>query len=95
MAAKDDKNRKSDKKKSDKPGLIERIKKFFKSLKTEFKKIVWPNRSQLVKQTIAVLLISLLLGAFIWLIDFGAKSLIGVTSQVGTGTTTAPTESAE
>ena len=74
---------------------LNRIKKFFKSLKTEFKKIVWPNRSQLVKQTIAVLLISLLLGAFIWLIDFGAKSLIGVTSQVGTGTTTAPTESAK
>ena len=95
MAAKDDKNRKSDKKKSDKPGLFERMKKFFKNLKSEFKKIVWPNRSQLVKQTIAVLLISLLLGAFIWLIDFGAKSLIGVTSQVGTGTTTAPTESAK
>ena len=94
MAAKDDKNRKSDKK-SDKPGLIERIKKFFKSLKAEFKKIVWPNRAQLVKQTIAVLLISLLLGAFIWLIDLGAKSLIGVTSQVGTGTTPTTTESAE
>ena len=94
MAAKDDKNRKSDKK-SDKPGLFERIKKFFKSLKAEFKKIVWPNRSQLVKQTIAVLLISLLLGAFIWLIDFGAKSLIGVTSQVGTGTTPQTTQSAE
>ena len=94
MAAKDDKNRKSDKK-SDKPGLIERIKKFFKSLKAEFKKIVWPNRAQLVKQTIAVLLISLLLGAFIWLIDLGAKSLIGVTSQVGTGTTPKTTESAE
>ena len=94
MAAKDDKNRKSEKK-SGKPGLIEKIKKFFKSLKAEFKKIVWPNRSQLVKQTIAVLLISLLLGAFIWLIDFGAKSLINVTSQVGTGTSPTTTESAE
>ena len=87
MAAKDDKNRKSDKK-SDKPGLFEKIKKFFKNLKSEFKKIVWPNRSQLVKQTIAVLLISLLLGAFIWLIDFGAKSLIGLTSSIGSGTVT-------
>ena len=67
MAAKDDKNRKSDKK-SDKPGLIERIKKFFKSLKAEFKKIVWPNRAQLVKQTIAVLLI-LLCFAFALLIS--------------------------
>ena len=94
MAAKDDKNRKSDKK-SDKPGLLDRIKKFFKSLKAEFKKIVWPNRSQLIKQTIAVLLISLLLGAFIWLIDFGAKSLIGLTSQVGSNTTPTTTESAE
>jgi preprotein translocase subunit SecE len=94
MAAKDDKNRKSDKK-SDKPGLFEKIKKFFKNLKSEFKKIVWPNRSQLIKQTIAVLLISLLLGAFIWLIDLGAKSLIGLTSQVGSNTTEATTESAE
>ena len=95
MAAKDDKNRKSDKKKSDKPGFFEKIKKFFKNLKSEFKKIVWPNRSQLVKQTIAVLLISLLLGAFIWLVDLGAKSLVGLTSQVGTGTKPATTESAE
>ena len=94
MAAKDDKNRKSEKK-SDKPGLFERIKKFFKSLKAEFKKIVWPNRSQLIKQTIAVLLISLLLGAFIWLIDLGAKSLGGVASTVGTGTTPTTTQSAE
>ena len=94
MAAKDDKNRKSEKK-SDKPGLFERIKKFFKSLKAEFKKIVWPNRSQLIKQTIAVLLISLLLGAFIWLIDLGAKSLVGLTSTVGTGTTPTTTQSAE
>ena len=94
MAAKDDKNRKSEKK-SDKPGLFERIKKFFKSLKAEFKKIVWPNRSQLIKQTIAVLLISLLLGAFIWLIDLGAKSLVGLTSTVGTGTTPMTTQSAE
>ena len=61
MAAKDDKNRKSEKN-SDKPGLFERIKKFFKSLKAEFKKIVWPNRSQLIKQTIAVLLILLCFG---------------------------------
>ena len=94
MAAKDDKNRKSDKK-SDKPGLFEKIKKFFKNLKSEFKKIVWPNRSQLVKQTIAVLLISLLLGAFIWLIDLGAKSLVGLTSQVGSATSPTTTESAE
>jgi len=93
MAATDDKNRKSEK--SDKPGLFERIKKFFKSLKAEFKKIVWPNRSQLIKQTIAVLLISLLLGAFIWLIDLGAKSLVGLTSTVGTGTTPTTTQSAE
>ena len=94
MAANDDKNRKSDKK-ADKPGLFEKLKKFFKNLKSEFKKIVWPNRSQLVKQTIAVLLISLLLGAFIWLIDLGAKSLVGLTSQVGSGTTPTTTESAE
>lgn len=68
---------------TEKKGLFTKLKGFFKNLKTEFKKISWPTKSQLVKNTILVLVVSLILGAFIWLIDFGAKELIGLISNIG------------
>ena len=32
---------------------------FFKGVKTEFKKITWPTRNQLVKETIAVSVVTI------------------------------------
>ena len=34
---------------------------FFKGLKAEFKKIIWPNKQSLAKQTVATLIISVFL----------------------------------
>ena len=42
---------------------------FFKGLKKEFKKVVWPNKTDVTKQTTAVLVISLVLGLIITLLD--------------------------
>ena len=44
-------------------------KSWFKSLKGEFKKISWPDRKKLVKQTIAVIGCSVLLGVIIMIVD--------------------------
>ncbi len=44
-------------------------KSWFKGLKGEFKKIIWPDRKTLVKQTVAVTVCSILLGAIIAVID--------------------------
>ena len=38
-------------------------------LKTEFNKIIWPNKDDLVKQTVAVTVVSVILGALITVID--------------------------
>ncbi len=43
---------------------------FFKGVKTEFKKISWPDRDSLLKQSIAVVCISLVLGVVIAILDF-------------------------
>lgn len=43
----------------------------FKSLKSEFKKIVWPDKDSLVKQTIAVIVVSVVLGIIIATVDLG------------------------
>ena len=42
---------------------------FFKGLKAEFKKISWPDRQSTLKQSIAVVVISVVLGVIIAILD--------------------------
>ena len=44
-------------------------KSWFKGLKAEFKKIIWPDKKTLVKQTVAVITCSVILGAIIAVVD--------------------------
>ena len=44
-------------------------KSFFKGVKSEFKKISWPAKEQMLKQSVAVICISLVLGMIITLLD--------------------------
>ena len=50
---------------------VEKTKKksWFKGLKAEFKKIIWPDKKTLAKQTVAVITCSVILGAIIAVID--------------------------
>lgn len=43
---------------------------FFKGAKAEFKKISWPDRESVIKQSVAVVCISVVLGAIIAIFDF-------------------------
>ena len=42
---------------------------FWKGIKSEFRKIIWPDRSTLTKQSIAVIVVSIITGALIAIID--------------------------
>lgn len=44
-------------------------KSWFKGLKSEFKKIVWPDKESLVKESAAVIVITVILGLVIALLD--------------------------
>ena len=46
---------------------------FFKGVKTEFKKITWPDKKATLKQSIAVVAISVVLGVIIALLDYVIK----------------------
>ena len=45
------------------------IKDFFKGVKTEFKKISWPDATTLLKQSVVVVAVSIALGLVIALMD--------------------------
>ena len=54
---------------------------WFREMKSELKKVTWPNKATVLKNTGTVLLCSLLIGACIWIFDGVAvlliKTLIG------------------
>ena len=43
---------------------------FFKGLKSEYKKISWPDKDSLLKQTVAVVCVSVVVGVIIAILDF-------------------------
>ena len=47
---------------------------WFREMKSELKKVVWPNKQTVLKNTGTVLLCSLLIGACIWIFDGVAYS---------------------
>lgn len=46
---------------------------WYVGLKAEFKKIIWPDRNALAKQTVAVVSASVILGLIITIVDVIAK----------------------
>ena len=49
---------------------------WFRKMKSELKKVVWPTRKTVLANTGTVLLCSLLIGACIWIFDFVAVSAV-------------------
>lgn len=46
---------------------------WFQGLKTEFKRIVWPDKDTIIKETTAVVVSTIILGVIIALLDMGIK----------------------
>lgn len=53
---------------------------WFRNLKVEFSKIIWPNKPTIFKETVAVVLVSIVLGVIIVLVDmlvqFGVDKIL-------------------
>lgn len=72
---------KNEKQKSGKPGVGQRLRTFFSEVRGELRKIVWPDRKELQKKTITVIITSLLFA----LIIFGFDSVYNVILQLFVG----------
>ena len=47
--------------------------KYFRELRSELKKVVWPTPKQVLKNALIVLACVVVVGVFIWLFDFVAQ----------------------
>lgn len=90
---------KAKKPKSDKPNIFVRmwqaIVRFFKDLRGETKKIIWPDGKTVLKSTGVVLAVIAVFTVVIWLIDLGLSKSIDLLSNVARDANTSVSEVAD
>lgn len=59
-----------------------RLSKWFREMKSELKKVVWPGSKQLVNNTLVVLVAVIVVGAIVFLFDWLANGGIGLLSNL-------------
>jgi len=57
---------------------VESIKTYFKGVKTEWGRITWPQKGQIVAETISVIIIVLVITVAIYLMDLVFKGLLSL-----------------
>lgn len=55
-----------------------KIKTYFKGVKAEMKKVVWPKRKELINYTGIVVLISAIVGVVVWVLDLGIHRVLSL-----------------
>ncbi|MCX8129107.1 MAG: preprotein translocase subunit SecE [Clostridia bacterium] len=51
---------------------------FFKDVRSELKKVIWPSKSQLINNTATVLAYCLVVGIVIWIADYGLGKIVSI-----------------
>ena len=97
LKAKKERIKQSKPKKSDQGNIFVRmwnaIKKFFKDFKGTCKKVIWPDRKTVLKNTLIVFVTVLIVGIGIWIVDFGlTKSIRGIQNAMDNTETTTSAE---
>ena len=53
-----------------------RIRRYFRELVSDFKKLEWPSKSKVLNNTIVVLVMMLFVTAFVWVLDLGFSKFL-------------------
>lgn len=62
--------------------FFSRISKFFREIKSEIKKITWPAIPSVFKGMGVTLAVIVVVGAFVFALDFGLNKLLGLVMEV-------------
>ena len=64
------------------PKVFSKIGKFFRDCKNEIKKVVWPTRKTVFRNTLVVLVVIIVIGLFVFGLDTGMLNLLGLFMNV-------------
>ena len=55
---------------------IKGVARYFREMKAELKKVVWPSRKTVIRNTLVVIAVVLVLGVLIWIFDWVASAVV-------------------
>ncbi len=58
--------------------MVKRIKEFFREVKLEIKKVVYPSREELIGSTWVVIITSIAISIFLGVVDLGLSKLVKI-----------------
>jgi preprotein translocase subunit SecE len=58
--------------------MIDKVKEFFREVKVEIKKVVFPSKDELLGSTWVVIITILIVSVFLGIVDLGLTRLVGV-----------------
>lgn len=58
--------------------MINRVKEFFREVKVEVKKVVFPTREELIGSTWVVIITVIIISLFLGIIDLGLSKMVGI-----------------
>ncbi|MGA3288324.1 MAG: preprotein translocase subunit SecE [Bacteroidota bacterium] len=56
--------------------MKEKIINFFKDVVKEMDKVTWPSREELMEQTKIVIIVTLIIAVFAWVVDFAVSEVL-------------------
>jgi preprotein translocase subunit SecE len=58
--------------------MIKKIKEFFREVKIEIKKVVFPSKDELIGSTWVVIITVIVISLFLGIVDLGLSKLVGI-----------------
>jgi preprotein translocase subunit SecE len=58
--------------------MVEKIKEFFREVKIEIKKVVYPSREELMGSTWVVIVTAIVISVFLGIVDLGLSKIVKV-----------------
>ncbi|MEW6214662.1 MAG: preprotein translocase subunit SecE [Nitrospirota bacterium] len=58
--------------------MLNRVKEFFREVKVEIKKVVFPSRDELIGSTWVVIITVIVISLFLGIVDLGLSKLVGI-----------------
>ena len=58
--------------------MVNKVKEFFKEVKVEIKKVVYPSREELIGSTWVVIIASVVISVFLGIVDLGLSRLVKI-----------------
>jgi preprotein translocase subunit SecE len=69
--------------KADKPNVFARIAQYFRDVRAEMKRVVWPGRQEVLNSSVVVVVTLIFFVAFTFIVDSGVYQVLRLIREIG------------